>query len=320
MHKSWYASVNYGLESTIAEIIKPMGAEGVTTMDSALTFACNDEIKCACFINLFRIVTSFKADNALHAVRHIIRQPLASVPIGGSSFRIIIMDCGQLCSVPDIIMREAERKVAQLTNGKINRANPETELWVNRRNDGNTYFMARVHKHASSGKVLKQGELRPDIAHVMLHLAKADKSSVIADPFCGWGAIAAAAAESRQYQMIHTGDIDAECLKYQRERLQHHKNCTVHSWDARSLPLPDGSIDAIVTDPPWGEFKGADTKTLYDLFLREAARVLKPKGKLVLLTSAQSDASRYLKQHKFSYIIIPLKINGKETFLFDAKK
>jgi len=289
-------------------------------MDSALVFTHNDEIKCFCFNNLFRVITSFKSDNPLQAVRQIIRQPLSNIPISGTTFRIIIMDCGQLCSVPDLILCEAEKKIAQQTKSKVNRANPETEIWLNRRNDGSTYFMARVHKHASSGKVLMKGELRPDIAHVMLYLARTDINSVIIDPFGGWGAIAAAAAESRQYKAIHTGDIDATCMRHQRERLEHISNCTVYLWDAKHLPLTDGSADAIVTDPPWGEFTDSDTKALYDAFIREASRVLKHKGKIILLTSAQNDAGRALKQNRFNYTIIPLKINGKEAFLFDAKK
>ena len=118
---------------------------------------------------------------------------------------------------------------------------------------------------------------------------------------------------------MYTGDINDECVKHQKKRLHNKPNCHVQKWDARKLPLQDKSVDAIVTDPPWGEHEAIDAPRFYDGFIGEAARVLRPGGSFVFLTSTQSEACRSLSRHGFSYSHIPLKIGGKDAFLFCAR-
>ena len=52
------------------------------------------------------------------------------------------------------------------------------------------------------------------------------------------------------------------------------------------MPLADGSADKIVCNMPWGRRVGSHrgNRRLYPKFLREAARVLRPGGRAVLLT------------------------------------
>jgi ubiquinone/menaquinone biosynthesis C-methylase UbiE len=138
--------------------------------------------------------------------------------------------------------------------------------------------------------------------------------------FGGWGAIAAAVAEDGRYARIYTGDIKNECAAYQRKRLDGKRDCNVQKWDARKLPLDDGSIDAVITDPPWGEFEELEIPQFYCDFIKEAARVLRKGGSLIFLTSAKKEACQSMDRHGFSYSFIPLKINGKETFLYTAQK
>jgi len=147
-------------------------------------------------------------------------------------------------------------------------------------------------------------------------LAKTDRRSVIVDMFGGWGAIAAAAAGSGRYEKIYTGDINGECVRLQRERLKGKRDCFVQKWDALALPLENAFADRIITDPPWGEFEKIDAPEFYDKFIKEAARILRPDGILVFLSSAKEEAREALKNRGFSYSETPLKINGKDTVLF----
>ena len=57
----------------------------------------------------------------------------------------------------------------------------------------------------------------------------------------------------------------------------------IHTGDCIDLlpRLPDGSIDALITDPPFGKRKGVwdvMTKELAEMVVRQALRVLKPTG------------------------------------------
>jgi tRNA G10 N-methylase Trm11 len=56
------------------------------------------------------------------------------------------------------------------------------------------------------------------------------------------------------------------------------------------LPLPDQSVDRIVCNPPFGKQLGRpeDIGPLYRRLLRECDRVLRPRGRAVLLVGNQT--------------------------------
>ena len=60
-------------------------------------------------------------------------------------------------------------------------------------------------------------------------------------------------------------------------------------WDARALPLPDRSIDRIVCNPPFGKqlSRPEEIGPLYRRFVQECDRVLRPRGRAVMLVSDQ---------------------------------
>ncbi|MCL2604587.1 MAG: methyltransferase [Defluviitaleaceae bacterium] len=317
--KQWYASVNYGLEDACAKIIGHHGAKDIKTLDSALVFSCENEINNKCVNNLFLIMTNYFCEDITAAAKQLFRKRFNFPKLNGRSFRVVVMDCGKLCAIPAKIMDELEKIISYKVNLSPNRANPDIELWLNRRNDSAVFFMLRMKKHASFDKTLKKGELRPDIVNVMLHEATLNKDSVVVDLFGGWGAIAAAVAESGNYKKIYSGDNNDACIAHQKNKLKKNKNCFINHWDGRKTPLGDKSADAIITDPPWGEFENININIFYNEFINETARILKPDGKLVFLTSALDEAQQALDANGFTHSYIPTKINGKNTYLFTAK-
>jgi len=317
--KFWYASVNHGLELAVGRIIKNRGAKDIETLGSAITFSCPHEIDVKCINNLFIVLSSRFSDDVLGIARKMSRENFQFPPLNGKTFRIVVMDCGKLRSVPYDTMKGLEKNVSRQTGLSVNRANPDVEIWLNRRNDSAVYFMVRVKKHPPFDKTLKKGELRPDVVDVMIREAKISKNAVVADLFGGWGAIAAGVGESGQYKKIYTGDINDECVRHQKKRLRNTRDCLVQKWDARQLPLENMSVDVIVTDPPWGEYEAINAPQFYDEFIREAARVLRPGGTFALLTSAQNEARSSLGRRGFDHSQIPLKIGGKDAFLLCAK-
>ena len=132
------------------------------------------------------------------------------------------------------------------------------------------------------------GELRPELAHVLCLAARIKAKHRVLDMFAGTGAIPLEAVRG-----FGCRDVVAVDERFIETR---HDNAAI-SWftaDARSLPfIDDCSIDRVVTDPPWGMYDAeiADLDALYTGFSREAARVLKPDGFLVVLTG-YDDAAR----------------------------
>jgi ArsR family transcriptional regulator len=122
-------------------------------------------------------------------------------------------------------------------------------------------------------------------------LALLPETQVIADLGCGTGEIA---AELAPFALKVIGiDSSAAMLKSARKRLESLDNVELHRADFSELPIVDQSCDAVmivlaltyVADPPAA--------------LAEAARILKPSGKLVivdLLRHAREDFRRQMQQ------------------------
>jgi len=62
--------------------------------------------------------------------------------------------------------------------------------------------------------------------------------------------------------------------------------CELHPWDARAVPLPDRSVDAIAADLPFGHLVGShdENLALYPALLAEAARLARPGARCVLVS------------------------------------
>lgn len=71
-------------------------------------------------------------------------------------------------------------------------------------------------------------------------------------------------------------------------------NVQLTPWDATQVPLPAASVDVIMADLPFGQLIGTHQHnlTLYPQWLAEAARLLSPQGRMVLI----SHENRLLEQ------------------------
>ena len=136
--------------------------------------------------------------------------------------------------------------------------------------------------------------LRPTVAAAMARLAGPGPGMTLVDPMCGAGTILAemgdlAGRRRLTDAVILGGDLDPNAVHCTRENLNRFARVPVVRWDATRLPLAKGSVDRIVSNPPFGEqlLTKAIVGPLYRLMVKEYDRVLKPGGRGVFLVSEQ---------------------------------
>jgi len=92
--------------------------------------------------------------------------------------------------------------------------------------------------------------LEPKLCRAMINLAMVKEGSTILDPFCGTGSIM---LEANTMNINAIGcDLSGKMCKGTLTNLRSSKTGFVINCDALSLPLKMDSIDAIVTDLPYG--------------------------------------------------------------------
>jgi 23S rRNA G2445 N2-methylase RlmL len=133
--------------------------------------------------------------------------------------------------------------------------------------------------------------LRPSAAAAMVLLTRPEPDDVFLDPMCGSGTLLLERAQMGRYQLLLGGDSDPAAVETTLANFgPRHQPRRIERWDARHLPLEDGSVNKIACNLPWGRQVGekGDMPALYRDFLAEAARVLSPVGRMALLTGEWS--------------------------------
>ena len=146
----------------------------------------------------------------------------------------------------------------------------------------------RTMRHREYQSAHLPASLRPSVAAAMVFLTTPDASDTFLDPMCGSGTLLAERMLAGTYQQVLGGDIAERHAEIARQNLAGlGDNWRVSRWDARKLPLASASVDAVATNPPFGKQIGSqqEVERLYPAVLAELARVLKPGGRAVLLSS-----------------------------------
>ena len=148
----------------------------------------------------------------------------------------------------------------------------------------------RTMRHRFQKMVELPASLRPSVAAAMVHLSEPHKDDVFADPMCGSGTILLERLAAGPYRRLYGGDIEPERVEATKQNLFQKawvKSALIRQWDVRELPLNTYEVDKVVTNLPFGKQidREQDLRKLYEGFFAELARVLKPNGRAVLLTS-----------------------------------
>lgn len=181
----------------------------------------------------------------------------------------------------------------------------------------------RAQRHRDKSAHLP-ASLRPSIAAAMAFLTTPKEDDLFLDPFCGAGTILIERALAGRYRLILGSDISDSALSAASENIgERHKPLELHRWDATEIPLEDGSVSAIATNPPFGEQLGshAENEVLYPRFLAEARRLLPPGGRLVLLTSEHTIMKRELTAPRWTLTgRFGLRVQGRQATIYAARR
>lgn len=288
------------------------GARVVEALDGLLLYASSAKVQAvrrlAGFAAGYRVVAAVRGGfeallPALDAARLAQAVAYAGRP---PRLRAMFRRENQPVAVPER-MRQAAEGAIRAAGCAVDRTHPAGELVCLERSEGLSLALLRLTPAPAPAH---PGQLRADLAALMVFAAGDLRGLRAADPFCGWGGLlaplSAAGAE------VAASDIDENCVKFCRKlRLP-----GVEVSRADIFAPSRAHWDAVVTDPPWGDFAPLPADFYPRLVDALAARV-GPGAPVVLLCGRQID----LPEGPFERVALaePL-VNGKKATLWRLKK
>ena len=333
----FYAAFIPGLQNSIEEVIKERlpDVKILKLLDGSCLFETKttyDKLNFFCFNNIFAVINIMEhTDNnsqtktALEKhIQTVINNYSANDVICNNSknfhtFRIVVSSENVPTAIDERLRIEIEEYISRFSGLKVNRSRPDTEFWFlfRREKDQNNFsiFMKRLTLRSSWEKSLHKGELPPPLSWMMCRLAGLVHSDTVLDPFCGYGSIPDSALKHFHITKFIACDNDREAARYTINRFKNRKreDFIFHNADFFDIPslLAEKNIDAIITDPPWGQYCEIENdfyKKMFDVF----DRLLKENGRAVVLC-ANTDAI-------LEAIPVSFKIKSKIPILLSGKK
>ncbi|WP_274362792.1 methyltransferase domain-containing protein [Paenibacillus thermotolerans] len=167
-------------------------------------------------------------------------------------------------------------------------------------------------------RLFSQAALRPSVAHALVWHSQPMPDDMFVDPFCGSGTIV---AERAAYPFGHIvgGDISAEAAEAATQNAPKLDRLIVRQWDARELPLDASSVDAVVSNLPFGE-QILQADEIYDLYLKlmkQFKRVMKPGSRAVLMTDKTHELRRAADKFGIEhYVDFEVSLKGLHPNIF----
>jgi ubiquinone/menaquinone biosynthesis C-methylase UbiE len=206
----------------------------------------------------------------------------------------------QPSAIPTIHLQKLEKALEATGCVRIDRTAPKQFLWLIARREGYAFFGLLLNEKQQYDRKLQKGELRPELAHLLCLLSNPNADDVFLDPCAGHGAILRERIAIGRCAKIMGGDSDAGLVSGLRKEFGKARSVSIDVTDATELKtVPDASVDVIVTDPPWGVFdRSFSVSTFAPVFFATCRRVLKPGGRLIVLTAREGEYETSLAQAK----------------------
>jgi tRNA G10 N-methylase Trm11 len=327
----------------IADVVKERLSDAKIhkLLDGAVLFETDtsyDKLNFFCFNNIFAVISVMDhADNggaqtkiALEKhIRAAVKNNAADEIICNNSkkihtFRIVISDENKPAAIDEKLRADTENYISRFSGLKVNRALPDTEFWVFYRSEKTqsdfSVFMKRLTLRPSWEKTLHKGELPPPLAWTLCQFAQIVHSDTALDPFCGYGSIPDAALKYFHITKFIACDNNREAAQYTTTRFKNRKkeDFIFYENDFSKLGslIPEKSIDAIITDPPWGEYREINKSDLYKKMFKVFDKLLKKGGRVVLLCASNVDFQNEIPSSFELKTRVPILLSGKKAVIF----
>jgi len=167
-------------------------------------------------------------------------------------------------------------------------------------------------------RMFSPAALRPTVAHALVWHSRPDHDEFFLDPFCGSGTIIAERAYY-PFGKLYGGDISEDAVEVAKQNVANIDGAVISRWDARHLPLDQGTVDKVVSNLPFGE-QILDPSEIYDLYLKfvkELKRVMKPNGSAFLMTDKVKELLRVTDKFGLEcYVELELSLKGLHPKVF----
>jgi len=311
----FYAAFIPGLQTLIADVIKERlpDAKIHKLLDGAVLFETAtdyDKLNFFCFNNIFAVISVMEhTDNDVKPkialekhIKSAVKSNAANEVISNNNkkfhtFRIVASAENVPAAVDEKARAEAESYISRYSGLKVNRSLPDTEFWFLFRSEKEqanfSVFMKRLTIRPSWEKTLHKGELPPPLAWTLCRLANLVHSDTVLDPFCGYGSIPDTALKHFHIKKFIACDNNKEAALYTKTRFNKRKKDDFVFYDGDFSALlsiiTEKSIDAIVTDPPWGEYKEIKDGFFLEKMFEVFGKLLKDGGRAVVLYASDDE-------------------------------
>ncbi len=255
--------------------------------------------------------------------------PILRNPLMGqrAKFRVMAMSENQTVKMDNNLRKRLEENISRGNYLSLNRSLPDVEFLFSTRREGFGLFGLRFTKRPNYEKTLEKGELYPELAYLLCLISEPTANDTFLDPFSGSGSIPITRMLGFPFKAVYASDNDKKLIEKIKAKVRKIRgNFVMGNWNALQLTnFSKGSIDKIVTDPPWGLHSGKELnlERFYEDMLKEFSRLLRKDGVLVLLT-AQKELMEALL-NKFTNELNLIKrydtlVSGKKAGAYKIRK
>jgi 16S rRNA G966 N2-methylase RsmD len=342
----FFATFVPGLQGVVSQVIKERLSDVKIhrLLDGAVLFETEtsyDKLNFFCFNNIFAVIHVLEKDLTRRRgdaegaevflgdyIRAVIESHDKSDVIANNSknirsFRVVVSEENTPVSIDAALRAQAEKYIARLSGLKVNRSLPDTEFWFLYRSepDGKDFsvFMKRLTLRASWEKTLHKGELPPPLAWTLCRIAALAHGDTVLDPFCGYGSVPQEALKHFHITKFIACDNDKEAASYTVKKFKRRgkEDFMFYNQDFFSLAdiVGEKSVDAIVTDPPWGHFTEIKEADFYGRMFELFDKLLKDGGRVVLLC-ANNNLAKAAEGFFTLQNSIPILLSGKKAVIY----